>query len=234
MRIKSEKTLRFLVGEISSVLDYRTRRSSKRRENVCMDTCGVICSKAFFKLDERIEELKKNRVKERFVLLRSGKRLCVGNQTGLKRRRRWNPLREISSCDECISRIAEDEVKKRGQARDRRSSVHRRLLSMEHKLERKNGRRYSLLQPFPFIRRRILFLRHFHDIFTKHGETRRPFIGDHGVEKENRGWWNVARIETKSGAVAFVRDRFWAEDFPAAARRRVSIRASLNRGSVSF
>lgn len=85
-----------------------------------MDTCGVVCSKAFFKLDERSEELKKAASKKDLFFYEAG---SVGNQTGLKRRRRWNPLREISSCDECISRIAEDEVKKRGQARDRRPFI---------------------------------------------------------------------------------------------------------------
>lgn len=37
-----------------------------------MDTCGVICSKAFFKLDERIEELKKAASKKDLFFYEAG------------------------------------------------------------------------------------------------------------------------------------------------------------------
>lgn len=149
----------------------------------------------------------------------------------------------MSSRDECGSRIAESEIKKRGQ----REKRHRGLYYIDGTLIREGKKRTSLFRfatVSSFIQNFIFYDDIFHDIFTKQrGEERRDgrlsTTTARDVEKGNRGWWNegggnVARIETKSGAVAFVRDRFWAEDFPAAARRRVSIRASLNRGSVSF
>lgn len=149
----------------------------------------------------------------------------------------------MSSRDECGSRIAESEIKKRGQ----REKRHRGLYYIDGTLIREGKKRTSLFRfADRFLLFRILFFTTiFSTIFSrsKGGKERRDgrlsTTTARDVEKGNRGWWNegggnVARIETKSGAVAFVRDRFWAEDFPAAARRRVSIRASLNRGSVSF
>lgn len=108
----------------------------------------------------------------------------------------------MSSRDECGSRIAESEIKKRGQ----REKRHRGLYYIDGTLIREGKKRTSLFRfatVSSFIQNFIFYDDIFHDIFTKQrggGKARRPFIDNDGARRRKGESRVVERRRRERGA----------------------------------